>query len=45
MAQGHLSRTLRHAVGREKFFENVIDILMGILPVILYHPYSPLSCS
>ena len=38
MAQGHLSRTLRHAVGGEKFFENVIDLLMGSLPVILYHP-------
>ena len=38
MAQGHLSWTLRHAVGGEKFFENVIDLLMGSLPVILYHP-------
>ena len=38
MAQGHLSRTLRHAVGGEKFFENVIDLSMGILPVILFHP-------
>ena len=38
MAQGYLSWTLRHTVGGEKFFENVIDLLMGILPVILYHP-------
>ena len=38
MAQGHLNWTLCHTAGGEKFFENVIDLLMGILPVILYHP-------
>ena len=38
VTQGHLDRTLCHTVGGEKFFENVIDLLMGILPVILFHP-------
>ena len=38
VTQGHLDRTLCHTAGGEKFFENVIDLLMGILPVILFHP-------
>ena len=37
MAQSNLLRALRHGLGGKKVFENVIDIVMGILPVIDIH--------
>ena len=45
VAQGHLGGALRHAMGGKEFFENMVDLLMGIFPVILVHPYDPLSVS
>ena len=43
VAQIHLGGALRHAMGGEQFFENMVDLLMGVFPVILIHPYDPLS--
>ena len=34
VAQQQLFRAFLHALGRQQFFENVVDILMGIFPVI-----------
>ena len=34
VAEFDLLGTLHHALGRQQFFENVVDILMGIFPVI-----------
>ena len=43
VAKGHLGGTLRHVPGGEKVFEYVVDLIMGIQPVIVgIHPKIPL---
>ena len=38
VAQGDLLRALRHPLDGEQIFENMVDVLMGILPVVMIHP-------